>query len=239
MAIAIVAMNSNNLNRHSSPRRTMINWTTFKQLMKPALLVALMAGMSLLATSAMLVSQEGDSHSGGTGDHGDNPVVGSLPCLVDPELDLMFGGNATSGMFPTATLGLTGSTALSSQVLDADGVPFGLVNRGGFGIFTIFGLVNNGSVTVSRLDASKGFMQLRQWVPDSYIGGTISMASTVGNPSRTIAGNVIELPMIMVASAPGPFVDARITIKSPNSTMPNLVVYITAVGDLLSVTYAP
>lgn len=216
----------------------MINWTTFKQLMKPALLVALLGGMSLLATSNMLVSQQGDSRTGGD-DHGDNPVVGSLPCYVEPELDLMFGGNSTSAMFPSATLAMVGGTDLSNQIFDADGVPYGLVNRGGFGLFTKFGLVNPGTMTIGRSDAIKGFMQLRQWVPDSYIGGSISMVSSIGCPSRAIIGNDIELPLMIIAAAPGPFADARITIKSPSGSQPNLVVYISVVGELLTVSYVP
>lgn len=215
----------------------MINWTTFKQLMKPALLVALLGGMSLLATSNLLVSQQGDTRTGG--DHGDNPVVGSLPCYVEPELDLMFGGNATSAMFPVSTLAMVGSTDLSGQILDADGVPYGLVNRGGLGMFTILGLVNPGSITVSRSDAAKAYMQLRQWVPDAYLGGSISMVSNIGNPSRTILGNDVDLPITMIASAPGPLADARITISGPAGNEPALVVYISAVGDLLTVTYVP
>lgn len=237
MAITIVASNSNNLNRLSLPRRTMINWTTFKQLMKPALLVALLGGMSLLATSNMLVSQQGDSRTGG--DHGDNPVVGSLPCYVEPELDLMFGGNATSGMFPVSTLAMLGGTDLSAQIFNADGVPYGLVNRGGLGMFTKLGLVNSGSITVNRSDATKGFMQLRQWVPDAYIGGTISMVSSIGNPSRTILDNDLDLPLMMMAAAPGPVADARVTIKGPTGEEDTLVVFISVVGSLVTVTYAP
>ncbi len=216
----------------------MINWTTFKQLMKPALLVALLGGMSLLATSNMLVSQQGDSRTGGD-DHGDNPVVGSLPCYVEPELDLMFGGNATSAMFPVPTLAMIGGTDLSDQIFNADGVPCGLVNRGGLGMFTKLGLVNSGSITVTRSDALKGFMQLRQWLPDAYNGGTISMVSSIGNPSRTVLSNDFELPIQMIAAAPGPFVDARITIKGPSATERTLVIYISAVGDLLTASFAP
>jgi hypothetical protein len=216
----------------------MNNWTTFKQLMKPALLVALLGGMSLLATSNMLVSQQGDSRTG-DGDHGDNPVVGSLPCYVEPELDLMFGGNAASAMFPVPTLAMVGSTDLSNQIFDADGVPYGLVNRGGLGMFTILGLENPGTITVSRSDAAKAYMQLRQWVPDAYIGGSITMVSSIGNPSRMVIGNNVDLPITMIAGAPGPLADARITIKGPTSNEPSLVIYISAVGDLLTVTYVP
>ena len=203
--------------------------------MKPALLVALLGGMSLLATSPMLVSQQGGARNGGTGDHGDNPVVGSLPCAIDPDLDLIFGGNAEAIIAPQPILGMVGGVNLSNQILDADGTPYGQVNRGSG--FTIMGLVNDGFISVSRSDAAKAFMLLEQWLPDAYIGGTISMASTIGNPSRTINNNLIDLPMLMVAAAPGPVVNAVITIEGPSLMQPVLTVNISAVGNLLTVSY--
>jgi hypothetical protein len=216
----------------------MMNRTTMKQLLKSALLVALLSGMSLLATSAMLVSQQGDTQNGGTGDHGDNPVVGSLPCAVDPDLDLIFGGNAEAVIAPQPILGMVGGINLSDQILNADGTPYGLVNRGSG--FTIMGLVNDGLITVKRADASKAFMLLQQWLPDAYIGGTISMASTVGNLSRPIANNLIDLPLLLVAAAPGPVVNAAITIEGPSGAqLPDLTVNISALGNLVTVSYTP
>jgi hypothetical protein len=215
----------------------MMNRTTIKQLMKPALLVALLGGMSLLATSSALVSQQGDSHNGGTGDHGDNPVVGSLPCAIDPDLDLIFGGNGTALIAPQPILGMVGGINLSDQIHNADGTPNGLVNRGSG--FTTMALVNDGFITVSRADASKAFMLLQQWLPDAYIGGTISMASTIGNPSRTISNNVIDLPLLMIAAAPGPVINGVITISGPSAMQPVLTVNVSAVGNLVTVTYTP
>ncbi len=217
----------------------MINRTTFKQLLQPAILVALMSGMSLLATSSLLVSQQGNPHDGGVGDHGDNPVVGSLPCAVSPELDQMFGGSGTSITYPSPVLGLVGGSNLSGQIVDAFGTPYGMVNSGVPDAFSIFGLLHDGVITVRRFDANKGFMQLQQWVPDEYIGGTIAMVSTIGNPSREITGNVVDLPMQLLAAAPGPAVDGVITIQGPNGEAPDLVVHITAVGSFLTITYVP
>jgi hypothetical protein len=203
--------------------------------MKPALAVALLGGMSLLATSPLLVSQQGgDTYTGE--DHGDNPVVGSLPCEVAPDLDLIFGGTAPARQ---SILGLLGGTALESQILDAVGTPYGLVNRPGGTPFTIFGLVHDGSMTLKRSDAAKALMLLQLWLPDEYLGGSVTMTSSVGSPTRTITSNLVDLPLMMLAAAPGPVADARIVMRSASGAVPARVVYISVVGNLLTVSYVP
>ena len=77
-----------------------------------ALLLALLGGLALLLVSPYLASQQGMHSSGGgaNSDGGDNPVVGSLPCAVDPELDLKFvqAPGSPGVSLPVPTLGYVG-----------------------------------------------------------------------------------------------------------------------------------
>lgn len=204
--------------------------------MKPALLAALLGGMFLLATTPLLISSQGSVENGGTGDHGDNPVVGSLPCVINPDLDLMFGGGSSvASLVPV--LGMLGGPDLSSQILDANGTPYGFVNRSG--LYTAVGLAHDGFICVSRSDARKAFMWLQQWLPNDYLGGTATLNSTVGNSSRSITANVVNLPLMLIAASPSPVSNGVVTIQSVNNVAPDLVINISAVGNLLTVSYAP
>jgi|FLOH01.1.fsa_nt_gi hypothetical protein len=214
----------------------MKNRTAFKYLMKPAFFAALLGGMFLLATSPLLISSQGNVENGGTGDHGDNPVVGSLPCAINPELDLMFGAGS-SGNSLVAVLGMLGGQDLSNQILDANGTPYGMLNRGG--LYTTVGLVHDGFIQVARADARKAFMWLQQWLPNDYLGGTATLTSTIGNNSRSITTNVINLPLMMIAASPAPVANGVVRIQSVNNVAPVLVINISAVGNLVTVSYTP
>lgn len=209
-------------------------WTTLKKNAAPALLATLALGVTMLVTPPALVSQQGETTSG---EHGDNPVVGSLPCEVAPELDVLFGGAPGGTNYTQVTLGLLGGSDLDSRIVDASGVPNGMLNRASR--FTVFGLKDNGVLTLKRQDAFKLLVLLQAWLPDHFLGGTVSMISTIGNHSREIQQNKIDLPLGSLAAAPGAVVDARITIEPREQDLDSVVVYMSVVGDFIFISFTP
>lgn len=209
--------------------------TNLNQKLKPVAFTVLLGCMSMLAIDAQ---SPGESASN-NGEHGDNPVVGSLPVEVSPDLDLMFAeeGRATFP-FTEAMLGLVGDADLEHDILDAGGVPTGRINKGG--AYDVFGLVRSGHVTFPREEGRKDLISTRLWVPSDFIGGEIVMNSTVGLMETEIVGNLTRLPVRFLCNSISPVVDAWLTITPHrDSTMEPLSVHVSIVGETVKVTYLP
>ena len=210
-----------------------------------ALLVALFGGLAILAIAPFVATQEpsGYADSGeGDIDGGDNHVVGSLPCVVDPTLDLKFfqGANSSHAGIPIPVMGLIGGE-LETQVQDANGTPYGLVNRSSG--YNIFGMSQNGTVVLSRVDLASGFVALSQWVPDSFLGGSMLTSGSVGGGKVDILSNVVSLPISGVAASPLPTADVWYTIAAPappsGQALPPLRVHVVLANGLATISFLP
>lgn len=213
-----------------------------------ALLMAILGGLALLMIAPTGTSQSGLSSNAeggteGSSEGGDNPVVGSLPCVVDPTLDLKFfqgANNATAG--PLApVLGLVGSQ-LCTEVETASGTPNGRVNRGG-GAHTILGLTKSGTIVVGRDYLSSAGTSLSQWVPDRFQGGTVTTTGSFGYSKTMIVGNLAHLPVGSMAASPAVVGDVWFTIQPPpapgGEASPPLLVHLVFFGNLATISYMP
>lgn len=196
--------------------------------------------MLAVGTASGDTQEPGESGSN-SGDHGDNPVVGSLPIEVDPELDLMFSGSGRiSGVGLAPIMGILGGSRIEDQIADAGGVPLGRINRGTG--FTILGLVNSGFAMIAREDGRTENLLLEQWLPDEYIGGTITMTSNIGTFTEAIVSNRVELPLKFLSNSTAPVVDAWINtdiIGDLHSSPEVISIHVVMVGESVTVTYLP
>ncbi|NQU48732.1 MAG: hypothetical protein HQ519_08800 [Planctomycetes bacterium] len=153
----------------------------------------------LLGLNSQVAGGEGTQ---GDLDRGENPVVGSLPCKVDPTLDLIFWdgrGLDDPGFAPAfypATLGIC-SPDIKSDVIDADGLPYGVLNdRWNWGAM---GLQKEGYMLVPRFRVSNGRISAWVWTPSAYIGGELCLQSGLANGKTTLHKNAAEIPISALA----------------------------------------
>ncbi|MFK5955727.1 MAG: hypothetical protein QM477_04685 [Planctomycetota bacterium] len=213
--------------------------TNIFQNQKPGRLTMLLGALSILAICTMMSAQQPGDDGTNTGDHGDNPVVGSLPIEVDTELDLMFGEDTRVGsVHATAPmLALIGGTDLEESILDASGSPNGRVNSDSR--FTILGLRNSGTIVLDRDDFRNEKIILSQWFSGEYFGGRLTMASNVGTFSSSIEGEAKVMPMKFLATSLAPFVDALITAEGAGIMSPTTTIHVVIVGEVVTLTYLP
>lgn len=195
----------------------------------------------MLAVGNLSGTQDPGESGSNSGEHGDNPVVGSLPVEIDPDLDLMYTGSGrVTGAAPGPVLGIIGGDCIENLIADAGGVPLGRINRGTG--FTILGLVNSGFAMIARDDGRREKLFLEQWLPDEYIGGTITMTSNIGTFTETIVANRVELPLRFLSNSTAPVVDAWIStdiIGDIHSSPDVISVHVLMVGESVTVTYLP
>lgn len=217
---------------------TMNYRTNTIQKQKSGLLTGLLGGLSILAICTFISAQQ-PGGAGSDGDHGDNPVVGSLPIEVDSELDMMFGEDTRPGVIRTnePILALVGGMPLEGEILDAFGTPNGRVNAGDG--FTILGLHKTGTLLVDRGDCRNGKINLEQWFPDGYLGGRLTMVSNIGSFSSAIEGARKDFPLKFLATSPAPIVDALITAQGAGNMGESVTVHIVIVGEVVTVNYLP
>ena len=218
---------------------TMNYRTNTYQKQKPGLLTGLLGALSILTVCTFMSAQQPGGTGSGDGDHGDNPVVGSLPIEVDTELDAMFGEDPRVGVVHANApiLAVVGGAELERMILDAFGTPNGLVNRGGD--FTILGLRNTGTILVNRNDCRSQAVCLKQWFPDEYLGGRVTMVSNIGTFGSSIEAEAKELPLKFLATSPAPIVDALITATSAGTMGATTTVHVVIVGEVVTINYLP
>lgn len=216
------------MRRHFVPsvsRRSLVAW-------------ALLAGI-FLGLSSRLVTQTEPSAN----DRGGPVVVGGLPCLVDPSLADMFwlplGGSQPGpvlGMPPV--LGVVGPPDLDGVLVRAQGTPYGWIetNPG----YRVLGLSNQGIVTLDRAACVAGTAVLWQWVPDVYLGGTVTIHTALGNRSNAVTTSAFQLPLAEVAVQSGNSTGTvEIRPNPDNQGLGVLWVQITATGHTVQVQYQP
>lgn len=180
------------MTRHT---RTPAFWNTL------LVLSSLAAGMVLgLAPSAHSV----DGYNNGNS-RGDNPVVGSLPCMVNdprmywtmyPFLNPQGGYNLAS---VPATLTFMGAPELGGAVLTAEGDPYGGVNASTG--WTYFSISTNCNVSFNRSAIASGSVGAWQWVPQGYVGGRVVYQGPNDSTTLPILAQFFPVPIQSVAWA--------------------------------------
>lgn len=206
------------------------------------LLIGLALVLGLALTLAPVVRSSGGTS--GTG-RGDNPVVGSLPCIVDPTgLDSRFWiplglpgppSQVSSGL---PMLGLIGPPMLGNSVLDAGGTPYGWVNRQTG--WTAFGLTQTGYATVSRVTVATSAVVAWQWVPTGYLGGKVIVQGPSGTTGFPIATQSFPLSLAELALLAGN-PSATVTIEPPaaNAALGKRIIRISTTPGAVRVQYEP
>ncbi|MFQ5749713.1 MAG: hypothetical protein ACE5H3_09685 [Planctomycetota bacterium] len=187
------------------------------------LLLALLPGV-FLGLSPVLLSEEGGfgGGPGGGGNRGGNPTVGSLPSLVDGNLDIQFaiplenglGGVPLPGVPPT--LGFIGPPELADSLIDAQGDPYGVVNRPED--WTVFGLRQNGTAWFHRAAAANGAVKLWSWVPEEFLGGTFLVQGSITTHFSTITTQAFNMMLPALASRPEPFGSVTMMLAPPTAS---------------------
>lgn len=200
--------------------------------------VAILIGLALLTAGPALWAS--GSNSGAEGG-GDNPVVGSLPCVVDPDMDLKFFkalGKPWQGgtiLRPQPTLALAGLN-LPRYVSNAWGAG-GSVNSGG-STWSLLGLMQMGGMVAGRSAVLTSQASAWTWLPASYLGGRITMTSNVGSWNASVTESCTALPMAWLCSQPLiTAVDATIVITGPTAGVPVVKYRVTVVGDAVAVQF--
>ncbi|KAA3612924.1 MAG: hypothetical protein DWQ01_04260 [Planctomycetota bacterium] len=180
-------------------------------------------------------------------DRGDDPLVGSLPCMVEPtDLDIMFwlplGGvpqNQNLIQNPIATLGFIGQNELDGVLLDANGNPFGRINEGSG--WTCFGMVQGGDVILDRTAcANLDDVALWQWVPDVFLGGQLTYVGAQGTTEYPIVTQYLPLPLAEVAlQAEGTGASVILTPNPQNLDLGTLQIDFDVTLSTVVVTYQP
>lgn len=199
---------------------------------------ALLVGLALFAAAPSILAAGGSGQNYSEGGN-DNPVVGSLPCAVDPDLDLKFfraiGKPPPIGtiMRPLPTLALAGSR-LPSYVLNAWGTAGG-INAGGSS-WSLLGLTETGAMVTSRTAVRSGHVSLWNWLPSSAFCGRVTMVSTTGAWNWPITESQFALPLLMLCNNPAPVVDAWFTVTRQNGSQVCRY-HVTIVGDVVTVEF--
>lgn len=205
------------------------------QRLKPVMLTVLLGGLSILALDAQSPGQS----SARDGEHGDNPVVGSLPVEISPDLDMMFIDSGCANFpYNDAMLGFIGDADLAGDLLDAGGIPTGQINRGAG--FNVFGVTQTGYATFPREEGRKDRITSSLWLPEEFFGGHIVMTSNVGFLDTVIDENLTRMPLRMLCNSVSPVVDAWI-VATPDrdSTAEPITVHVIIVGEMVTVSYMP
>lgn len=161
---------------------------------------------------------------GGAGeeDRGEDPLVGSLPCLVSDDLNIMFAlalGDPPQSFNlvreQTPTMAMIGDHQdLDSAIMDLWGIPLGRLNA--LADWTAVGLVHNGTATLDKIKVAAETVEVWQWVPAVYLGGTIEIQSAAGVTTTTLTSQSFPIPLKDFAGQlPGTV--AEVTISPPST----------------------
>lgn len=199
---------------------------------------AILAGLLFFAVAPNLLIAGGSGQGSAEGGN-DNPVVGSLPCAVDPDMDLKFfkalGKPPQSGtiMRPLPTLALAGN-GLASQILDAWGSA-GSINASGSS-WSLLGLMTNGGMVTSRTAARSGAASLWNWLPASALGGRVTVQSNLGAWNLSITDQQFALPLNVLCNSTLPVVDAWFALTYRNGgTICRY--HVTIVGEVVTIEF--
>ena len=211
------------------------------ELSKLTLVATACAVTALTFVSPAYTSGGGFENFSNEGDHGDNPVIGSLPIKFEEELNYLFPAPQSCVKFPHVSplpvFALCSESDLTDDILTASGKPFGGVNS--IDENSILGLGRDGLVLVYLSRLREGKLRLRQWVTDEYIGGTVTITTNSGTFVLPITQNLIELPARQIVNQPALIVCALIAIEpNPNNQAASLKITVTSAGGLATIDYS-
>ncbi|MBC8327275.1 MAG: hypothetical protein ISR76_00650 [Planctomycetes bacterium] len=199
----------------------------------------------LVAAPPLVGGGGGGFNNGNSLDRGDNPVVGSLPCMVDPDLLDRFwvpfqapkpGSLELLGV--PATLGVIGTPELALELLDAFGAGTGFIDRPAG--WACLGLVEDAVVILDRYLVADGTTDLWQYLPDGYLGGNVHVSSSAGEVDQPILSQNVGIPLTAYANYPEVFGRITLTIDPPaGSALDTKVVLIELEGAMLFIQYLP
>ncbi len=208
----------------------------------PALLLALVLG-GLAGFRGLLAGGQ----TGSDWTDGDNPVVGSLPCIADPSMDAMFwlalglsDRNETLLAGQPPVVSVLGNDT-EEHILDAWGTPLGRTN-GPEGDWNAFGLANEGTVVLARSAITGGEIELWQWVPEGYIGGEWTVSHALGSETHSTASDLFELPLLELSVSPPSVLGVATLTIAPapgNEALPVLTLRIQVVSGTVVVEFEP
>ncbi|MDE0586081.1 MAG: hypothetical protein OSB63_05630 [Planctomycetota bacterium] len=199
------------------------------------------AVIALTFVSPAYTSGGGSQNLSREGDHGDNPVIGSLPIKFVEELNHLFPAPQSRVKFlymsPLPVFALCSASKLTDDIVTAAGEPFGGVNSRDEN--SILGLCRDGLVVVYRSRLEEGKLRLGQWVTDEYIGGTATITTNSGTFTLPITQNLIELPARKIINQPALIIYALIEIEpNPNSQAASLKITVTSTGRFATIDYS-
>lgn len=212
----------------------------------PARISSLVLGFGLVVgVSLVSFGFSSDVRGGSQGDldRGENPVVGSLPCKVDPNLDTIFWegmGNDDPGFAPAfypVTLALV-SEDIRGDVQGADGDPYGVLDDRYD--WRAFGLQKHGWMSVRANKFLSGAASNWMWAPSGYLGGKWTMQSPLlGTFKSEVGQNAIELPMVALIEATGGNVSiATFELRPPaGSSMVTMKFRVTIKGGMVDIEF--
>lgn len=153
--------------------------------------------VAALLVPAILLASDGRPGSNGKGS---GRVVGSLPVIVDIDLDLRF----RPGTDPEATdsmVGLVGTpTALSHAILDAWSSGEGYINRESG--FTILASDDEAFILLDRAALAHGALELLLDLPPEFVGG-VRRSTALGSPAEyAITAELFNALLTGAASLP-------------------------------------
>jgi len=175
-------------------------------------------------------------------DRGENPVVGSLPCMVDDTLDLIFwegNGSENPDLQPAiypVTLGMC-ATDIRQSVLDADGLPYGRLNHRHQ--WRTLGLQNSGWALFDADSFASGEVTTWFWAPQAYLGGELVMSTPFGSGTVTITPAARELPLSDIVNLSGNSVSvSSFEVRPPAwSSAPVIQARVTSIGTVVKIEY--
>ena len=211
------------------------------QLSKFTLVATACAVTALTFVSPAYTSGGSAGHASGEGDHGDNPVIGSLPIRFDEELNYLFPAPQSRVKFsyrsPLPVFALCSASKLTDDIVTASGKPFGGVNSRDEN--NIFGLKRDGLAVVYLSRLEQGKLRLNQWVTDEYIGGTVTITTNSGTVALPITQNLIALPVRKIVNQPALIIYALIAIEpNPSNQAVSLKITVTSIGRLATIGYS-
>ncbi|MCH2100380.1 MAG: hypothetical protein MK209_00435 [Planctomycetes bacterium] len=217
---------------------TRISFDRFAQPAQILLALSMVLGLSVGTVTSLIGGEPQNGH----GDRGENPVVGSLPCMVDGNMDLLFWegmGKPDPGFLPAAypvNLGLCGYD-LREDIEDAIGLPYGRLDdrwdwRG-------LGLQEQARVIVPSWKFADGDVTAWIWAPPEYLGGEICMTSSFGDGRVRIGREARSLPIDnLVRLSGGAVTIANFSVKAPaGSSAPTLHTRVTVLGVMTVIEF--
>ncbi|MDP6849509.1 MAG: hypothetical protein QGH51_04240 [Planctomycetota bacterium] len=183
---------------------------------------------------------------GGSAGRGDNPVVGSLPCVVDPRLDDLFWipngfpeppAPFLSGLPPVAAV--MGNTNLSGTLLGAAGQPYGFLDD--YENWSHLGMVKRTVLTMDRASVAASQVAMWQFLPAGFIGGEVEFILDGTLTVTPIVGQLLPIQLMEIANLPVSVGTATITFlpNAANLSLSEIRVQVSFHNGTLNIQYQP